>query len=153
MDCFASLAMTNKKYSTVPCRLRPDSFVLRTNSTTEPSMRKMIFVNLPVTDLARATAFYQAIGATKNPQFSDDTGACMVFSEAIYAMLLTHDKFKQFTPKPISDAKTSNQVLLCLSADSRAEVDDMVGKAESGGGRRDPSPIEDYGWMYGRSFE
>src|ERR1043165_8375018 len=81
----------------------------------EPLMPKMIFVNLPVTDLARATAFYQAIGATKNPQFSDDTASCMVFSETIYAMLLTHDKFRQFTPKPISDAKTSNQVLFCLN--------------------------------------
>jgi predicted lactoylglutathione lyase len=116
-------------------------------------MPKMIFVNLPVTDLARATAFYQAIGAAKNPQFCDDTASCMVFSETIYAMLLTHGKFKQFTPKPISDAKTSNQVLLCLSADSRAEVDDIVGRAVSGGGRGDPSPIDDYGWMYGRSFE
>jgi predicted lactoylglutathione lyase len=116
-------------------------------------MPKMIFVNLPVSNLAHATAFYQAIGAEKNPQFSDDTASCMVFSETIYAMLLTHDKFKQFTPKPISDAKTSNQVLLCLSADSRAEVDAIVGKAVSGGGRGDPSPIDDYGWMYGRSFE
>jgi predicted lactoylglutathione lyase len=77
----------------------------------------------------------------------------MVFSETIYAMLLTHDKFRQFTPKPISDAKTSNQMLLCLSADSRAEVDDLVAKAVSGGGRGDPSPVDDYGWMYGRSFE
>jgi predicted lactoylglutathione lyase len=119
----------------------------------EPFMPKMIFVNLPVTDLARATAFYQAIGAAKNPQFSDDTASCMVFSETIYAMLLTHDKFKQFTPKPISDAKTSNQALFCLSADSRAEVDDIVGRAESGGGRSDPAPKDDYGWMYGRSFE
>ena len=116
-------------------------------------MPKMIFVNLPVTDLARATAFYQAIGAEKNPQFSDDTASCMVFSETIYAMLLTHDKFRQFTPKPISDAKTSNQMLLCITADSRTEVDDIVGKAGAGGGRIDPSPIDDYGWMYGRSFE
>ena len=84
-------------------------------------MPKMIFVNLPVADLARATAFYQSIGATKNPQFSDDTASCMVFSETIYAMLMTHDKFKQFTPKPISDAKTSNQVLFCLSAESRSD--------------------------------
>ena len=94
-------------------------------------MPKMIFVNLPVTDLARATAFYHAIGAEKNPQFCDDTASCMVFSETIYAMLMTHDKFRQFTPKPISDARTSNQVLFCLSADSRAEVDDIVGRAQS----------------------
>ena len=92
-------------------------------------MAKLIFVNLPVTDLARATAFYQAIGAAKNEQFCDDTASCMVFSETIHAMLLTHDKFRQFTPKKIADAKTSSEVLICLSADSRDGVDDIVGKA------------------------
>jgi len=116
-------------------------------------MPKMIFVNLPVTDLKRATAFYEAIGATRNPQFSDETASCMVFSVTIYAMLLTHDKFRQFTPKPIADAKTSNQVLLCLSADSRNEVDAIVSKAEAAGGMADPSPIDEYSFMYGRSFE
>ena len=116
-------------------------------------MPKMIFVNLPVTDLKRATAFYEAIGAVKNPQFSDDTASCMVFSETIFAMLLTHDKFRQFTPKPIADARTSNQVLLCLSADSRNEVDDIVSKAEVAGGTADPSPTEEFSFMYGRSFE
>ena len=116
-------------------------------------MPRMIFVNLPVTDLKRATAFYQAIGATRNPQFSDDTASCMVFSETIYIMLTTHDKFRQFTPKPISDAKISNQALFCLSADSRSEVDDTVGKAEAAGGMADPSPIDEYDFMYGRSFE
>ena len=95
-------------------------------------MPKMIFVNLPVTDLARATAFYQAIGAEKNDQFCDDTASCMVFSETIHAMLLTHDKFRQFTPKKIADARTTSEVLICLSADSRDAVDDMVGKAEAG---------------------
>ena len=94
-------------------------------------MAKMIFVNLPVSDLARATAFYQAIGAVKNEQFCDDTASCMVFSETIHAMLLTHDKFRQFTPKKIADAKTSSEVLICLSADSREAVDDMVGKAQA----------------------
>ena len=99
-------------------------------------MAKMIFVNLPVSDLARATAFYQAIGAVKNPQFSDDTASCMVFSDTIHAMLMTHDKYRQFTTKKIVDAKTSSQVLLCVSADSRAEVDDLVGKAGAAGGDR-----------------
>ncbi|NEV02760.1 lactoylglutathione lyase, partial [Bradyrhizobium sp. UFLA 03-164] len=66
---------------------------------------KMIFVNLPVGNLARATAFYEAIGATRNPQFSDDTASCMVIAETIFVMLLTHDKFRQFTPKKIADAK------------------------------------------------
>ena len=116
-------------------------------------MSKMIFVNLPVSDLARSTAFYQAIGAAKNPQFSDDTASCMVFSDTIHAMLLTHDKFRQFTPKTIADAKTSSEVLICLSADSRDAVDDIVGKAKDAGGSADPGPKQDYGFMYGRSFE
>ena len=116
-------------------------------------MPRMIFVNLPVTDLKRATAFYEAVGASRNPQFSDNTASCMVFSEAIFVMLTTHDKFRQFTPKPIADARISNQVLLCLSADSRREVDDIVGKAEAAGGTADPSPKDEYSFMYGRSFE
>jgi predicted lactoylglutathione lyase len=113
----------------------------------------MFFLNLPVTDLKRATAFYEAVGATRNPQFSDHTASCMVISEAIYVMLTTHDKFRHFTPKPIADAKTSNQALFCLSADSRNEVDEIVGKAQAAGAVADPSPIDDYGFMYGRSFE
>jgi predicted lactoylglutathione lyase len=119
----------------------------------ESMMAKLIFVNLPVNDLARATAFYQAIGATKNEQFCDETASCMVFSETIHAMLLTHDKFRQFTPKKIADAKTSSEVLICISADSRDAVDDIVGKANAAGGAADPSPKQDYGFMYGRSFE
>lgn len=113
----------------------------------------MIFVNLPVSNLARATAFYEAIGATKNPQFSDDTASCMVISETIFVMLLTHDKFRQFTPKTIADAKTMSEVLVCLSADSRDVVDGYVTKAKGAGGTADPSPKQDYGFMYGRSFE
>jgi uncharacterized protein len=116
-------------------------------------MSKMIFVNLPVGDLARATAFYEAIGARKNEQFCDGTASCMVFSETIYAMLLTHDKFRQFTPKQIADAKTTSEVLICLSADNREAVDEMVGKAKAAGGTVDPGPKQDYGFMYGRSFE
>lgn len=116
-------------------------------------MTKLIFVNLPVTDLARATAFYQAIGATRNPQFSDDTASCMVFSDTIHAMLLTHDKFRQFTPKKIADAKASSEVLICLSADSRVAVDDVVTKGARAGGTADPAPKQDFGFMYGRSLE
>ena len=77
----------------------------------------------------------------------------MMFSDTIYAMLTTHDKFRQFTPRQIADARTTSQVLLCLSADSREAVDDMVGKATGAGGTADPSPKEDYSFMYGRSFE
>jgi predicted lactoylglutathione lyase len=116
-------------------------------------MPKMIFVNLPVSDLAKATAFYEAIGATKNEQFSDHTAVCMVFSETIHAMLLTHDKFRQFTPKAIADAKTTSEVLICISADSRQDVDQLVEKAGPAGGIADPTPQQDHGFMYGRSFE
>lgn len=116
-------------------------------------MAKLIFVNLPVSDLERATAFYEALGAEKNEQFCDGTASCMVFSETIHAMLLTHDKFRQFTPKKIADAKTTSGVLICVSADSREGVDEMVGRAEAAGGTADPSPKQDYGFMYGRSFE
>ncbi|MGQ0686220.1 VOC family protein [Bradyrhizobium sp.] len=116
-------------------------------------MAKLIFVNLPITDLSRSIAFYEAIGAVKNEQFSDHTAACMVLSDTIHAMLLTHDKFRQFTSKKIADAKTSCEVLLCVSADSRDEVDDMVNKAEGAGGDPDPTPTQDFGFMYGRSFE
>ena len=97
-------------------------------------MAKLIFVNLPITDLARSIAFYQAIGAVKNEQFSDDTAACMVLSETIHVMLLTHDKFRQFTSKKIADARTSCEVLLCVSADGRDDVDGMVSKATGAGG-------------------
>ena len=116
-------------------------------------MAKLIFINLPVTDLGRATTFYQAIGAQKNEQFSDATASCMVLSETIHAMLLTHDKFRQFTTKDIADARTATSVLLCVSADSRDAVDDIVGKATAAGGRADPSPKDEYDFMYGRSFE
>ena len=116
-------------------------------------MPKMIFVNLPVADLKRATAFYESIGATKNPQFSDETASCMVLSETIYAMLLTHEKYKQFTTKKIVDAKTSSEVMIALSADSREDVDGMVNKAKAAGVTIDPTPTQDFGFMYGRSFE
>jgi len=116
-------------------------------------MPRMIFVNLPVSDLERATAFYEAVGATKNEQFCDHTASCMVFSDTIHAMLLTHDKFRQFTPKRIADARETSEVLICISADSREDVDATVEKARAAGGRIDPGPLQDYGFMYGRSFE
>src|SRR3712207_6575395 len=116
-------------------------------------MPKLIFVNLPVSDLARATAFYEAVGARKDPRFSDGAASCMVFSETIHTMLLTHDKFRQFTPKPIADAAKASEVLLCVSADSREDVDAVTARAGAAGGRVDPCPKQDHGWMYGRSFE
>lgn len=116
-------------------------------------MSKLIFVNLPVSDLPRAIAFYEAIGASKNPQFSDDTAACMVFSETIHVMLLTHGKYRQFTSKTIVDARTASEVIICVSAESRDEVDGLLDQATRGGGRRDPTPVQEFGFMYGRSFE
>ena len=116
-------------------------------------MARMIFVNLPVTDLQRSTAFYEGLGAAKNPQFSDDTASCIVFSETIHVMLLTHDKYMQFSPKPVADAHRTSQVLLCISAESRDEVDTIVDKAGAAGGVVDPSPVDEYDFMYGRSFE
>ncbi|QBX36996.1 lactoylglutathione lyase [Brevundimonas sp. S30B] len=115
-------------------------------------MSKMIFVNLPVADLRRAVAFYEAVGATKNPMFSDDTAACMVFSDTIHAMLLTHDKWRTFTDRAIPDAHKSAQVLICVSEDSREAVDAVAGRARQAGGAIDPTPVQDYGFMYGRSF-
>ena len=116
-------------------------------------MSKLIFINLPVTDLKRSMAFYAAIGAANNPRFTDETAACMVVSDAIHVMLLTHDKWRQFTSKPIVDAHASAQVLLCLSADSKDEVDAYVDKAMAAGGKGDPTPTQDFGFMFGRSFE
>jgi len=116
-------------------------------------MPKMIFVNLPVTDLAKATAFYEAIGGVKNPQFSDDTASCIVFSDTIFAMLLTHDKFSQFTPKAIPDAHKTSEVLIAISADSKAEVDSIVDKATPAGGKSDATPKQDLGFMYCRTLE
>lgn len=116
-------------------------------------MPRMIFVNLPVADLDRSIAFYQALGATKNEQFTDSTAACMVFSETIHVMLLTHDKFRQFTPKAIANARETSEVLLCMSADSRDAVDATVEKAGPAGGTTDSAPKQDHGFMYCRSIE
>lgn len=116
-------------------------------------MAKQIFVNLPVRDLGKAKALYTAIGAVINPQFSDDTAACMVLSDTIYVMLLTHDKWAYFTKKPISDAHAASEVMLALSADDRAAVDAMVEAAGAHGGKPDVNPPQDLGFMYGRSFE
>jgi len=114
-------------------------------------MSRMLFVNLPVTDLARSIAFYEAAGATQNPQFSDERTMCMVFSDTIYVMLLTHSRFAEFTARPIADAHASVQVLLALSADDRAQVDAIIDAAGAAGGRADPNPKQDLGFMYGRS--
>ena len=115
-------------------------------------MSRMIFVNLPVRDLQRSRAFVEALGAVNEPKFTDDTAACMRLSESIFVMLLTHDKFRQFTPRPIAVANSGSEVLLCLSADSRESVDSTLERAVTAGGTADPSPKDDYGVMYGRSI-
>lgn len=113
---------------------------------------QMIFINLPVADLPRSVAFYEAVGATKNPQFSDDTAACMVISETIFVMLLTHEKFASFTSRAIVD-RASVEALLCLSMPSKDAVLARLDAAVKAGGGADPTPEQDYGFMYGRSYE
>lgn len=115
-------------------------------------MNRMIFVNLPITDLARSIAFYEAIGATADPHFRDESTQMMRISEEICVMLLTHARFSGFTPRRIPDAHETAQVLLCLSCGSRDEVDATVAQAAAAGGQDDPNPKQDHGFMYGRSF-
>ena len=116
-------------------------------------MNKQIFVNLPVQDLPRSREFFSALGYTFNPQFSNDSGACMVIADgSIYAMLLTEPFFKTFVDKPIVQAKEATEVLVCLSCESREEVDALVAKAVAAGGRA-PRTAQDHGFMYAHGFE
>jgi hypothetical protein len=114
-------------------------------------MSKMIFVNLPVTDLKLSMAFYKALGFKNNPHFTDDTAACMVWSEAIHVMLLTHEKWRTFTQRPIPPANAS-EVMLALSCESREAVDAMNTAATENGGSADINPMQDLGFMYSRSL-
>ena len=118
-------------------------------------MSRMIFVNLPVTDLARSKAFYEAIGFRNEPKFSNDAAAMMVLSDTISVMLLTHPFYATFTRKPIADAKNSSQVMLCISCESPAEVDRITDAAGAAGGKTDVSQKDQRngGPMYGRDFE
>lgn len=115
------------------------------------NMNTKIFVNLPVKDLNRSMNFFKSMGYTFNPQFTDETAACLVISEDIYAMLLTHEKFKSFTSKEIADSSKTTEVLVALSTDSREKVNELVDKALSAGATKARDP-EDYGFMYQRSF-
>ncbi len=114
-------------------------------------MTRMIFVNLPVADLPKAMAFYQALGFTNDARFTDETAASLVVSDTIFVMLLTHDKWRTFTTRPICD-RGSSEVSLALSCDSRDEVDAMVAAAAAGGGTEDVNPSEDHGFMDMRTF-
>jgi predicted lactoylglutathione lyase len=115
-------------------------------------MATKIFVNLPVKDLKKSLEFFTKLDFTFNPQFTDETAACMIVSEDIFVMLLTEDKFKTFTPKAICDATKSTEVLVCLSAESRDKVNDMVHKAVAAGGTTYSEP-QDHGFMYGHGFQ
>ena len=115
-------------------------------------MATKIFVNLPVKDLKESIAFFTKLDFTFNAQFTDETAACMMVSEDIFVMLLTQDKFKTFTPKEICDATKSTEVLVCLSSESRAKVNEMVRKAVAGGGTTYNEP-QDHGFMYGHGFQ
>jgi uncharacterized protein len=114
-------------------------------------MPTSIFLNLPVRDLDASKSFFGKLGFTFNAQFTDETAAAMVISDTIYSMLLTHEKFAQFTPKAIADAKSVSEVLIALSRDSRGEVDEMFDAAIAAGATEN-KPAQDYGFMYSRSF-
>jgi uncharacterized protein len=115
-------------------------------------MAKKIFINLPVANLQKAMSFYAAIGFTNNPQFTDDTAACMVLTEEIYVMLLTQTKFGEFTKKEIANTAKTASVINSLSVDSNEEVNTMLEKVLAAGGK-EPNEAKDYGFMQQRSFE
>jgi uncharacterized protein len=115
-------------------------------------MAKQIFINLAVTDLLKSMNFYTALGFSNNPQFSDDSGKCMVWSEDIYVMLLTHDKFSNFATKPIADTKSKLAGLFSLSVDSIEEVNRIMTNGLNSGGT-EPSEMKDYGFMQQRTIE
>jgi uncharacterized protein len=115
-------------------------------------MATKIFVNLPVKDLGKSVEFFTSLGYTFNPQFTDETATCMVVSDDIFVMLLTEPKFKIFTPKEICDTSKSTEVLVCLSCESREQVDDMVRRAVAAGGTTYNEP-QDHGFMYGHGYQ
>ncbi|NQD87636.1 VOC family protein [Paenarthrobacter sp. CM16] len=114
-------------------------------------MTTSIFVNLPVSDLEASKAFYTALGYSINPNFSDETAACVVFSDTIFTMLLTHAKFAEYTKQPIADTQNSTAAIVAISADSREDVDALATKALAAGGSETYDPM-DMGFMYGRAF-
>ena len=114
--------------------------------------QQMIFVNLAVNDVDASKKFFTELGYTINPQFSTDDCACVVISDTIVAMMLSKQRYADFTKKEIADPTTTSEVLLCLSAESRAKVDELVDKAVAAGGTAN-SDVQDHGYMYGRSFD
>lgn len=117
-------------------------------------MPKTIFVNLPVRDVEKATAFYEAIGFTKDARLSNDQGSAMIWSDTINIMLLDHALYRSFMAhKAIADTTTTSEMILCLSFDSREAVDEVLAKAVAAGSKGDVNEPDDHGFMYGRSFE
>ncbi len=116
-------------------------------------MTKMIFINLPVRDLQAATNFYLAIGGTLNPQFSNDQASSIMFSDSIGVMLLTHQYYSQFTTRQIGNPKRESQMLIALTTDSKDEVNAVIEKGVAAGGRADPNPAQDLGFMFNRHIE
>ncbi|HKX78136.1 MAG TPA: VOC family protein [Novosphingobium sp.] len=114
-------------------------------------MPRMIFVNLPVTDLSVSMEFYTKLGFANEPRFTDETAACMVLSDTIFVMLLTHAKWREFTTRPIPP-KDSSEVALCISCEDRDEVSKLADIAGSHGGITDINPVQDLGFMFSRSF-
>ena len=115
-------------------------------------MATNIFVNLPVRDLAASVKFFTHLGYSFNQQYTDDGATCMIVAENIFVMLLVEERFKGFTPKPICDARTSTEVLVCLQVESREQVTSMVDKAIEAGGSAYKEP-QDHGFMYGHGFQ
>ncbi|GGX97690.1 VOC family protein [Streptomyces minutiscleroticus] len=114
--------------------------------------QQMIFVNLAVQDVTASGKFFTELGYTINPQFSDETCTCVVISDTIVAMLLSHAKYAEFSKKEIADPRRTSEVLLCLNAESREKVDELVDRAVAAGAT-EPGPAQDHGMMYGRSFD
>jgi predicted lactoylglutathione lyase len=115
-------------------------------------MATSIYINLPVKDLKRTIDFFTHLGFSFNPKFTDESATCMIVSDTIFVMLMTEARLQTFTPKPVCDATKSTEVLLCLSRDSRADVDDMVRKAIAAGGSTYKDP-QDHGFMYWHAFQ
>jgi predicted lactoylglutathione lyase len=115
-------------------------------------MQSQVFINLAVKDLTKSMDFYTQLGFTNNPQFSDDTAKCMVWSEHIFVMIMTHEKFKTFATKPIADTKNNIAALFALSVESLDKVNDLVNKGLAAGGA-EPVPFQDYGFMQKRNIE
>ena len=115
-------------------------------------MHQQIFVNLPIENMARSQAFFRALGYEFNPEFTNDQGACLVVGDNLFVMLLVKDFYQTFTSKAIADARATSEVLVCLSCQSREEVDTLVAKAVDAGATT-PRPVQDLGFMYSHGFD